>query len=337
MGHEHDHAHGHGHDENYYLDQLCTVAVSGLLAGAGLLAWSNDIFGKFSILAPQFNTWVLFGSVGLMGLAVIRGATLWTQVGKRKAAHAEHDHGHHHHHGHEHHHHHEHGHAHEHGPDCAHGDHQGDHDHAHGHPDHAHDRKHTHGPDHVHDDGHSHGFAPWRYAVLLLPLMLSALLLYYHYAGFSLAFSTDRLTQGLSKEGEVDASGANATVKDDKVIHPLLSDMLVWASTETGREKNEGRRAVLRGLYLPLNDKQCTLFRMKITCCASDMIPSGVRIVAPDNLPKNIPAGEKLEATGVIQFLKPKDKDQYIPVLILQSVNDLVVRKDMPFNDVVDR
>src|SRR5262245_48363441 len=116
MGHEHDH--DHHHDENYYLDQLCTVAVSGLLAGAGLLAWFNDIFGKFSILAPQFNTWVLFGSVGLMGLAVIRGVTLWAEVGKRKAAPAAHNHHHHHDHGHGHNHdhYHDHAHEHEHGP-----------------------------------------------------------------------------------------------------------------------------------------------------------------------------------------------------------------------------
>src|SRR5262245_56875829 len=100
MGHEHDHS----HDENYYLDQLCTIAVSGLLAGSGLLAWSNDIFGKFTILAPQFNTWVLLGSIGLLGLSVIRGVTLWAQVGKRKAASTAHDHALHHHHDHDHHH-----------------------------------------------------------------------------------------------------------------------------------------------------------------------------------------------------------------------------------------
>jgi hypothetical protein len=334
MGHEHEHA----HDENYYLDQICTVAVAGLLAGAGLLAWSNDIFGKFSILAPQFNRWVLFGSIGLLGLAVIRGATLWVQVGKRKPAAPAHDHGH----GHDHHDHdHAHDHVHEHGPGCDH-DHEHTHgpecDHGHEHHDHAHahDHKHEHGPDQPHDD-HDHGFAPWRYAVLLLPLMLSALLIYYHYANLNLTFSQDRLVYGMTSDAEVDANSAHVAAKGDTIVRPLLADMMTWASTETGRQTNEGRRATLRGLYLPLNDKQCTLFRMKITCCASDMVPSGVRIVAPEALPSHIPSGEKLEATGVIQFMKPKDKEVYIPVLMLQSVNDLVVRKDMPFSEVVDR
>jgi hypothetical protein len=170
-----------------------------------------------------------------------------------------------------------------------------------------------------------------------MPLMLSALLIYYHYSGYSLTFSNDRLLYGAPSESEVDAGAARVAAKGDAVVRPLLADMMVWASTEAGRQTNEGRRATLRGLYLPLNDKQCTLFRMKITCCASDMVPSGVRIVAPDPLPSQIPSGEKLEATGVIQFMKPKDKDVYIPVLMLQSVNDLVVRKDMPFNEVVDR
>src|SRR5579859_6566515 len=102
MAHEHDHA----DDQNYFLDQLCTVGVSGLLAGAGLLAWYNNIFDKFSILAPQFSTWVLLGSIGLLGLAVVRGASLWIQVGQRKAAkpaHADaHDHQHDHAHDHDH-------------------------------------------------------------------------------------------------------------------------------------------------------------------------------------------------------------------------------------------
>jgi hypothetical protein len=174
--------------------------------------------------------------------------------------------------------------------------------------------------------------------VLLLPLMLSALLLYYHYAGYSLEFSKARQIQGFTAQGEIEvADGAAVNTNKKQAMRPFLPEMLIAASTETGRGLFEGKTAILRGLYVPLNDKQCTLVRLKITCCASDMVPSGVRIVAPDNLPHNLSPGEKLEATGVIQFMKPKDRDQYIPVLLLQSVNDLVVRKDMPQSDIVDR
>src|SRR5207249_7750262 len=61
--------------------------------------------------------------------------------------HHDHDHGHHHDHDHEHHHH--------------------DHDHDHGHA-HAHAHEQTPG----HDHGHDHGWAPWRYTVLMLPVVL---------------------------------------------------------------------------------------------------------------------------------------------------------------------
>jgi hypothetical protein len=320
MAHDHEHV----HDQNYYLDQICTVAVSGLLGGMGLLASYNDIFGKFVILSGQFTLWVMIGSVALLAMAVIRGATLWIQVGKSKAGSVAHSHEHHDHdHKHDHDHMHEHGpsdHKHEHGPGC-------DHEHA--------EHDHAHGP----ADDHSHDFAPWRYAVLLLPLMLSALLLYYHFAGLNLSFSNKRLIGNgqMGDEGTVSVTGLGATKTDkEKAIRPKLPEMLEAASSEIGRKDMDGKTAILRGLYLPLNDKQCTLFRMKITCCASDMVPSGVRIVAPDNLPENITPGEKLEVTGVVRFLQPEGKAEYIPVLMLASVADLKVRKDLAFAHFVD-
>src|SRR6266851_4230848 len=277
MAHEHD----DNLDQNYYLDQLCTVGISGLLAGAGLLAWYNNIFDKFSILGGSFQLYVLIGSIGLLGLSVVRGVSLWVQVGQRNAAkpsHApthDHDHNHHNHahaHGHAHDHEHDHGHDHDHGPDC-------DHDHAHDHG-HANDHNHNHGPDQPQGDGHDHGFAPWRYAVLLLPLLLSALLLYYHYANLNLAFSEERLKSGLKPDGDVDAGGPTAPVKKDETKIVLLPEMTAAASSVAMREHWAGTKAILQGLYNPKNDKQCTLFRMKITCCASDMVTYSIRIIS---------------------------------------------------------
>src|SRR5262245_19535405 len=56
------------------------------------------------------------------------------------------------------------------------------------------DCHHEHGAcGHAVDDGHDHGFSPWRYAVMMLPLMLSGLVVYLHVAGLNLVYSAEHL------------------------------------------------------------------------------------------------------------------------------------------------
>src|SRR6202023_2261276 len=83
----------------------------------------------------------------------IRAGLLWTSVGARHPNHVHdaHDHEHVHDHGHEHHHHE--------GP-CPEPAHE-----------HAHQDDHP-GQAHSHDHDHDHDWAPWRYVVLLVPIML---------------------------------------------------------------------------------------------------------------------------------------------------------------------
>src|SRR5262249_51064035 len=101
---------------------------------------------------------VMLGGSALMILSAIRGIALWVTVGREKKAPSAHAHDHHHDHEHEHGHEHAHGH------------------HHHHHHDHAHDHSHRHDHAHVttdnYDEGHDHGWAPWRYAVLVLPVVL---------------------------------------------------------------------------------------------------------------------------------------------------------------------
>src|SRR5262249_48248084 len=119
--------------------------------------WQTEMLAL--LLAPQFYPFVLLSGVGLLALVVVRSVALWRQMGARAQA------GHAHHHDHEHHHHHDHDHEH-----CGH-----DHDPGHGghdHANHAHDHDHGHAHAHDHDHGHDHSWAPWRYVVLLIPIML---------------------------------------------------------------------------------------------------------------------------------------------------------------------
>jgi hypothetical protein len=182
----HDHQHHDG--DTYYLDQLCLIGLSAAFGGIclGMYFWDTDMLTR--LLADQFHPLILLSGIALMVLVVVRSVVLWRATGEQ-AAHA------HHHHDHDHHHHH---HEHEHGHDCA-QDHPHDcgHDH-HGHahrptdeaitaqPDrtsapaglagHRHDHHdhhgHTHGHSHGHGHDHDHAWAPWRYVVLLVPVML---------------------------------------------------------------------------------------------------------------------------------------------------------------------
>ena len=183
--HSHEHAvgpsHDHSHDEgdSYFIDQLCMVGLSGAFGVICLCLWLwQTVFKKpdqqamlGNLLAPEFFPFVLASGVGLVIIAFTRGWILWHQSRdpvflKSREHHHDHDHAH------------EHAHAiqeksplqlavttappHEHGPAC-------DHDH-----DHAGPQVHVHPPGHAdHDEGdHDHGWAPWRYVVILVPIIL---------------------------------------------------------------------------------------------------------------------------------------------------------------------
>src|SRR5262249_28978228 len=110
--------------------------------------------------------YVLGSGIALIGLAAVRGAFLWSSVGRADETH--HDHCHH---------------------DLGACDHDHDHEHEHPHEEtsassghhHDHDDPHqeelalagaddNHG--HDHDHGHSHSWRPWRYMLLCLPIIL---------------------------------------------------------------------------------------------------------------------------------------------------------------------
>jgi hypothetical protein len=179
MGHHHDHSHD---TDTYYLDQLCMIGITGAFAGICLALYFLNTDMLKIMLKPEFFPLVLATGITLLVVVLLRAAVLWREVGKTQAAHAHH---HHHDHEHAHDHHHSgcgHDHHHEHGAACDH-DHEHNHDHGHNH-EHVQSgaavgmlemappmEPHTHDKGHDHDD-HDHGWAPWRYVVLLVPMML---------------------------------------------------------------------------------------------------------------------------------------------------------------------
>jgi uncharacterized membrane protein YraQ (UPF0718 family) len=179
----HDHGHSHDHDgtDTYFIDQLCMVGLSGAFGMICLCLWFWQTEMLAILLADQFHIYVLLSGIALVVIAMTRGAILWFQSRDAEFLHSlQHHH---------HHHDHEHEHApvtvgaaacgHEHGPgeSCAHDHAIADHEHAIGHA-HAHHDAHDAGAHGDHDEeDHDHGWAPWRYVVILVPIILFLLAL----------------------------------------------------------------------------------------------------------------------------------------------------------------
>ena len=354
----HDHSH---HHEDYFLDQISTVLACGLLAGVVFVTWRVGLLMKYNILTEQFNRPVLLGSIGLAVVVLIRGISLWHEAGRsREESHNESgakedervlhhealfgdriDQDHHHHHDHHH----------EHGPDCSH---HHEHDHGHGtlesdeqddlkstsgsnvdrNGDFDHNHEHGHDHEHHHDHGHDHGFAPWRYAVLLVPLTLTGLLIYYHFAGLELTYSWERMGMLLGKAVELETDGLSEVAsKDSEIYTPGLRELSDAAADRNKREYWDGRLAELRGLFAPISEREFTLFRLKMTCCASDAVPVKVRIFAPDGVSKfNLERGKGVSVVGQVQFRKIKDSDEYVPIIVTRNVRRMELG-----NEIFDR
>jgi hypothetical protein len=177
MAHEHDHD-----TDTYYLDQLCMIGIAGAFAGICVTLYFLNTGMLGIMLAPFLHPFVLASGIALLVIVLIRAAVLWKAVGDKPVLRSQPLHHHdHHHHDHDHH---DHGHHHH---DHGHGGHDHHHDeHVQSHQPHTHEHVHAGpalqhtgaapmpvvAPAHNHDHDHDHGWAPWRYVVLLVPLML---------------------------------------------------------------------------------------------------------------------------------------------------------------------
>jgi hypothetical protein len=318
-------AHAHAHSEaagNYFLDQLCTIAACGALGVVAVLMFQSQRVGQ--ILAANFWKPVLYGGLALLALAVIRAGALWQLAGRMRAKGAE-DNGREDHHGHEHSHLPEAACAHEHasGDNCGHDHHGHEHSHAHGHDDgHAHSHSHSHGGD---DHGHDHGWAPWRYIVLLLPVVLYALKLPAA-GGFSDEWRRKNM-QADQLEGAKNTrlavaglagSPVIAATKKQGVTLMRFNELAVAALRPNSRDYYEGMSIQLKGQFLPVSDKEFQLYRMKMTCCVADAVPLKARIISPVTLQK-IQPNEWVTVTGELQFRKVAGQNEWVPVVMLDS------------------
>lgn len=289
MAHDHSHGHDHGNgDRNaYYLNQLFTIAVCGALGGVAVMDWYSGTIKL--MLHPKFFPWVLSGGITLLVLVVLRAVAVWRSVDKLAAV-----------------------------PEHMH-----DHDHCgedHGHCDHEHDHDHDH--EHGHDHGHDHGWAPWRYVVLLLPVVLYLLNL--PNQGFSAdAGGSDLSALALSAPDAVGGSGGRVNVGFVELQQASL--------TPESRDFYEGKTVTLTGQYRGRDAKRFTLVRFKIACCAADAVPLNAIIMVSDK------SGDKVDpddyrakwvrVTGRIHFFQKPGSEEFITGLILYPTKEEPISK----------
>jgi hypothetical protein len=306
MGHTHAAA-----DRNvYYLDQLCTIGFCGALGLVQILLYHYGVLEI--ILSRKFHVPVLLGGIVLLALAVVRGVALWVSVGKGGVNHAhDHDCCHEHDHGHDHAH--EDAHAHEAAGHVHSHDHAHDHEHAHvivaeehvhalsGAHDHDCCSEPEHGHTHSHDCGHDHGWAPWRYVVLLLPILLFLL---------GLPWPVDA-----GDDDPLEAGVEKLTFKELQEVNRDEQQRSFW----------EGKLVRVKGQFAPgRTDKTFTLYRMKMTCCAADAYPLNVTIVSPEVLSFENLQSKWVNVTGKLTFEKPRGRDEYVAILKMRTINDVV-------------
>jgi hypothetical protein len=307
MAHDHHH---HGSMRDYFTEQLLTIFVVGLLGFVAVQLYRTDML-QF-VLAPQFRYPVFLGGVAVLAVVVIRAVSVWREAGEVNAQAHTHEHAHH-------------DHNHVHGPDCDHThDHKHDPGHVHG-PDcdHTHDHGHSHahaGHDHGHDDhGHSHDLS-WVFARMLV--------LFFPIALFGLGvpnkgFSNEYLAGLLGDQDKSlgDAKLKDVASKDGSVMS--FNDLNDAAFDEAKRESMQGQTAVLEGKFRKIGDREFTLFRLKMTCCAADTIPLKVRIILERDSLSGFKDYDGVSVKGQIQFIQVPGKSQYIPVIKVKDITDI--------------
>jgi hypothetical protein len=288
-GHGHDHHHDHDHS-NYYLEQLLSIFVCGSFGLVAILMYTG---GRLKhMLVPELHIYVMLAGIVLLFFTLIRAVSVWQSVGTKSD---DHDHGHNHDHGHSHKHDHgEPGHVHV--PDC---------DHDHKHHDHKH---HDHGHGHSHDDhGHTHGNNFLRLIVLSFPLLMFCIGL--PNQGFSAAWEASRVGKDASL-GEV--AGVSAKGGDTMVFD--FTELNATAHDAGKRADYEGRTVKVKGQLMPIGQREFTMYRLNMTCCAADMIPLKARILT-SSVAAEIKSQQWYTVEGVLQFVQAPGKDTYIPVI----------------------
>jgi len=326
------HSHDHSHDQSaYYTEQLCTVGICGAFGAVAILLYVSGSLN--TLLAKGFLRYsVLVGGIPVLVLVLIRAIALWVAAGREAHVHShDHDHD-----CCDHDHHHEHEHAMAEHPISPAAFHHDEHEHAMAeqplslaapHPHHHHAHDHSHGGDgHTHD----HTWAPLRYLVLAIPVLLYFL------------FPPEALTGHGVDEGAVDPTAGYTDAKG--YLGQLAFKELEGVPNNPHRRQfYEGKIAQLTGQFVasPSTDRMFSLVRMKIRCCAADAVPLPAAVIVDDSQVQDLPVEQRVpnaaalnrkwvEVTCQIQFRPRLDQpNEWVVVLVVRPT------KEKPLSELV--
>lgn len=83
----------------------------------------------------------------------------------------------------------------------------------------------------------------------------------------------------------------------------------------------EGRQVRVKGQLQKIDDREFRFYKLKMTCCAADMIPLKARIRTKFVTQFN--DGDWVWAEGTLQFVETADKKQFVPVIRVEKPTGL--------------
>lgn len=165
-----------------------------------------------------------------------------------------------------------------------------------------------------HDHDHSWDFT--RLAVLTFPVGLFLI------GVPNSGFSADRIRILLGADDVLDfhlppVADRNGTVTTFDQLRDAARDA-------ESRVRVEGQTAVLEGRVSRLDDRQFTLYRLKMTCCAADTVPLKVRVMLKGGTLSGFQNAEWVRMTGRVKFAQGPNSEQYGPVVVVDDIADVV-------------
>jgi hypothetical protein len=179
----------------------------------------------------------------------------------------------------------------------------------------VHECGHDHGDHCAHD--HDHGWAPWRYAVLLMPITL--FLLGLPNKGPQVRAAEVHVDMADESIGYAGLIGSGPDARQQLVLAAALStgeataepaialDFKTLESASADRRDREhwkGKRVRVSGQCAPFADRTFALVRLRMKCCGADLVPVIVPVQCKESLRSTTKAlaNEWIVVTGRIDF-----------------------------------
>ncbi len=197
-------------------------------------------------------------------------------------------------------------------------------DHDHGTP------GHVHGPDCGHDHAPGdHAHMPGGIYLKTIPLMIPLLMFVMgmpNSSGFSMENINSRLGKAVAL-GELQ----DVAAKSGDTLTLDFGELNMSAYDPGKRDAYEGRKVRVTGQLKKVSEKDYELFKLKMTCCAADMIPLKARIKSEIVIPQSqFPDHQWVTVEGQLQFVEIPEKKMFLPVIRIGGKGGLGLQKAQP-------